>query len=67
MTKDDAHDDILTPEEAAQYLKVSKSTIYRLAQKGILPGRKVGGSWRFSRRRLYEWMVQDDQPPANDD
>jgi len=61
------NDDILTPEEAVRYLKVSISTVYRLAQKGILPGRKVGGSWRFSRRRLYEWMVQDDQPPSDGD
>jgi excisionase family DNA binding protein len=48
--------EILTPREAAQYLSVHVRTIYRLAKKGEIPGRKVGGSWRFKKDALDEWL-----------
>ena len=28
----------------------------RLADRGKLPGRKVGGEWRFSRAEIHHWM-----------
>lgn len=51
----DQHDDLLTVTELAAYLRKSPSTIYRLARQGRLPGQKIGGTWRFSRRRLEAW------------
>jgi len=48
--------EILTPREAAEYLNVHVRTIYRLAKKGEIPGRKVGGSWRFKKVMLDEWF-----------
>jgi excisionase family DNA binding protein len=48
--------EILTPREAAEYLSVHVRTIYRLAKHGEIPGRKVGGSWRFKRDALDEWL-----------
>ena len=41
--------DIMTIEELADYLKVAKSTLYKLAQRGKVPGQKVGKHWRFHR------------------
>jgi len=41
--------EIMTPREAAEYLSVHVRTIYRLAKKGEIPGRKVGGRWRFKK------------------
>jgi len=38
---------IVTARELGQYLKLSESTIYKLASGGELPGFKVGDSWRF--------------------
>ena len=55
-------DQIMTVEEVALYLKVAKSTVYKLAQEGKLPGRKVGGAWRFSRVSLDEWMRERPLP-----
>lgn len=52
----DAGSDLLTVEEVSVYLRKSPSTIYRLVRHGHLPGRKVGGTWRFSRRMLEEWI-----------
>jgi hypothetical protein len=45
--------DILTPMEAAQYLKVSLSFVYK--NKDILGGRKLRGSLRFpGKEDLYQ-------------
>jgi excisionase family DNA binding protein len=48
--------EIMTPREAATYLDVHVRTIYRLAKKGEIPCRKVGGSWRFKKEVLDEWL-----------
>ena len=48
--------EILTPREAAEYLSIHVRTIYRLAKHGEIPGRKVGGSWRFKKIILDEWL-----------
>ncbi|MGD8584423.1 MAG: helix-turn-helix domain-containing protein [Chloroflexota bacterium] len=55
-------DDILTVQEAAEYLKLAQSTIYRLCQNNQLPARKIGGAWRLSRRGLDEWIANYDNP-----
>jgi len=47
------HDDILlTFKEAMGYLRVSRSTLYRLMWSGQLTGHKVGSTWRFYREDL---------------
>jgi excisionase family DNA binding protein len=38
---------IVTAKEISQYLKLSESTVYKLALAGELPGFKIGDSWRF--------------------
>jgi excisionase family DNA binding protein len=48
--------EIMTPREAAQYLSVHVRTLYRLAKNREIPGRKVGGSWRFRKNALDEWL-----------
>lgn len=47
---------VLTIEELAEYLKISKSTLYKLAQEGALPGQKIGRHWRFHRDAVDEWL-----------
>lgn len=49
----------MTIEEVADYLQISPSTVYKLARHGILPGRKVGNNWRFSRAGIEDWLVAD--------
>ncbi|HCB50270.1 MAG TPA: DNA-binding protein [Chloroflexi bacterium] len=51
-------DAVLTVSEVSDYLKLAESTVYRLAKEKKLPGRKVGGAWRFSRKGLEEWLMQ---------
>jgi excisionase family DNA binding protein len=45
-------DVLLTFKEAMSYLRVSRSTLYRLMWSGQLTGHKVGSTWRFYREDL---------------
>ncbi len=54
----------MTIEELAVYLKVSKSTLYKLAQEGKVPGQKVGRHWRFRRDIIDEWLASRPQRGA---
>jgi excisionase family DNA binding protein len=45
-------DFLLTFKEAMSYLRVSRSTLYRLMWSGQLTGHKVGSTWRFYRDDL---------------
>lgn len=45
-------------EEFAAYLKISKSTLYKLAQKGEVPGQKMGKHWRFRRDIIDQWLAE---------
>ncbi|MEW5992801.1 MAG: helix-turn-helix domain-containing protein [Pseudomonadota bacterium] len=48
--------EILTIREVADYLKVTERTIYRLAGAKKIPAFKVGGTWRFSRAEIDQWI-----------
>ncbi len=48
--------DILTTEEAADFLRVSSKTLLALARDGALPGTKVGRAWRFVRADLVGYV-----------
>lgn len=54
--------EILTPREAADYLSIHVRTIYRLAKNGEIPGRKIGGSWRFKKEALDQWLSGRESP-----
>ena len=45
---------IVTAKELCDYLKLSDSTIYKLALNGELPGFKIGDSWRFDMDEVIE-------------
>jgi len=47
---------VLTLEEAAQYLKVAKPTLYRLLEDGKIPAFKVGNQWRFTKELIDKWL-----------
>lgn len=55
--------DVLTIEELATYLKIPKSTLYKLVREGRIPSQKVGRHWRFLREAIDRWLAQ---MPTND-
>lgn len=46
----------LTVEELSTYLKMSRTKLYNLAQKGEIPVSKVGSQWRFNCDEIDDWM-----------
>ena len=49
-------DAVLTIDEMAEYLKIAKSTLYKLAQEGRIPPQKVGRHWRFRKAAIDRWL-----------
>lgn len=49
-------DRVLTFKEAEMYLKIPRSSLYKLLQEGRIPARKVGRHWRFIKTELDEWL-----------
>ena len=53
---DDEPGNILTIDELADYLRISRSTLYKLAQEGRVPCQKVGRHWRFRKQAIDRWL-----------
>lgn len=47
---------LLTPTEARQLLRISKSTLYRLIQSSRLPAVRVGSTYRIRMSELEEYL-----------
>lgn len=46
-------------EDFARYVGMDAREVQKLAERGKLPGQKVGGQWRFNRARVTEWLQQE--------
>ncbi len=44
--------EVMTVEDVAKYLKLSKITVYKLLKQGKIPGFKIGSSWRVNKEDL---------------
>jgi len=54
-------EEIMTPSEVAALLKIHLKTVYKLAERGVIPGNRIGRSWRFSRNDVLE-LVTSNKP-----
>jgi len=52
-------DKLLTLEEVAAWLRLSKDSVYRLTQGGKIPAFKVGTQWRFKQTEIDAWMTEN--------
>ena len=52
---------IVTAKELGKYLKLSDSTIYKLAANGEIPGFRIGDSWRFDMEEVIESINKKQQ------
>lgn len=64
MSESVPNGEVLTLKEVAAYLKVDERTIYRLAASKKIPGFKVGGTWRFRKADIDEWIEAQVQGPV---
>jgi excisionase family DNA binding protein len=50
------NDKWLTIDDLAAYLKMGRTKLYTMAQKGEIPGNKIGSQWRFDREEIDAWI-----------
>lgn len=52
--------DVLTAQEAGEFLGYTAESVKKLAREGKIPGQKIGGGprshWRFSRPQLLRFI-----------
>jgi nitrogen PTS system EIIA component len=49
-------DDDFGIESLADYLHLAAAKVLKMADRGLLPGRKVAGEWRFSRAEIHHFL-----------
>ena len=59
-------DEVLTIDELAGYLRMPKSTLYKLAREGSIPCQKVGKHWRFHKSAIDGWLSHTSRMGSTD-
>jgi excisionase family DNA binding protein len=49
--------EVLDAAGAAELLLADEAAVVELAERGEIPARRIGDTWRFSRRALLEWLA----------
>lgn len=57
---------VMNVEEVADYLRISKRSVYNLAAAGEMPAAKVGEQWRFYRPEIDRWLIRLSRANAGD-
>jgi excisionase family DNA binding protein len=55
-------EEVLNADEASAWLRIPKSTLYKLCTDGDVPAAKVGRHWRFHRDTLERWLLDRSKP-----
>ena len=67
---DEKPGDVLTIEELSAYLKIPRSTLYKLVREGKIPSQKVGRHWRFRKETIDRWLdetrTEEPKPQGED-
>lgn len=58
-------DAVLTIQELSAYLKIPKSTLYKLVRESKVPCQKIGRHWRFRKEAIDRWL-EEPGPNASD-
>lgn len=58
--------EVMTAEQAGQFLQIDERNVVELAEAGKLPGRKLGPVWRFSREAILAWLAADSSDAPKD-
>lgn len=48
--------EVMTIDEVCLYLRIPRSSLYKLAQEGKIPCQKVGRHWRFRKAAIDRWL-----------
>lgn len=50
------HQEVLNVDEVSSWLRIPKSTLYKLCSEGKIPCAKIGKHWRFERISVESWF-----------
>jgi len=50
--------EVMDVDGLAEYLKLSKSSVYKMLRVGKIPGRKMGKCWRFHKDAISQWLKE---------
>lgn len=59
-------DELLTVEEVAAYLRVDRSTVYRLLRRGEISCLRVGSNYRVACGTLAQWLKDQEARTARE-
>ena len=51
------NEQLMSVEQVAEYLQLTRSTVYDWDQKGKIPAIKLGQVWRFRRKEIDGWLA----------
>ncbi len=60
LTKEELENRPFNVDEAAQFLRIGKTTLFKLLRSGKLPAKKIGRQWRISRLALENYLAEDE-------
>jgi excisionase family DNA binding protein len=49
---------LMTIKEVADYLRLSKVTVYKMTREGKIPASKIGKQWRYNKTEIDSWVKQ---------
>ena len=49
----------MTIDEIARHIGMDAREVKKMADRGLLPGRLIGGEWRFNRIQMLEWLQRE--------
>jgi excisionase family DNA binding protein len=52
---------VMTVREVSGYLRVHRTTIYRLLKRNRIPAFRMGSDWRFSIEAIDRWRLQQEK------
>ena len=56
--------ELMTLEEVAHYLRITKKTVYRMLEKECIPATRIGRLWRFEKSSIDTWLRGSSRKPA---
>lgn len=54
---------LLTFNEAREFLRINKNTLHKLIKKGEIPAFRVGNLWRIDKEELIYWLKKRQTSP----
>ena len=51
---------VMTVTECCAYLRIEKSTLYRLLKRNAVPAFRIGSEWRFNKIEILKWIEAQD-------